>query len=198
MITRIREYFAGSKRAALLMAGFGLLLAAGFISFAVYSLTNEQAGDTSNDSEEPESTDLTEKNDSFLDLGDASLTASAGRTATRQPEEETTGEADASDSSEPGEWETFEATAYTAHCEGCSGVTRTGVDLRENPEADVIAVDPDVIPLGARVEVRGHGEFLAADTGGAITGEKIDIFMPDIEDAQSFGRQSVEIRVIDE
>ncbi|WP_147805119.1 G5 and 3D domain-containing protein [Alkalicoccus halolimnae] len=96
-----------------------------------------------------------------------------------------------------GPWQTFTATAYTASCSGCSGVTRTGVDLKADPDARVIAVDPDVIPLGSRVEVKGHGEFLAADTGGAITGNKIDIFMSGKADAREFGRRNVQVRVLD-
>ena len=60
------------------------------------------------------------------------------------------------------------ATAYTAYCEGCSGVTANGTDIRSNPNLKVIAVDPRVIPLGTRVWVEGYGEAIAADTGGAI------------------------------
>ncbi|MBB5174917.1 G5 and 3D domain-containing protein [Texcoconibacillus texcoconensis] len=94
-----------------------------------------------------------------------------------------------------GEWRTFTSTAYTAYCTGCSGVTATGIDLRSNPNQNVIAVDPNVIPLGSRVEIEGKGVYLAADTGGAIQGEKIDIFKPD--GAHSYGRQSVRIRILE-
>ena len=38
---------------------------------------------------------------------------------------------------------TMTATAYTAYCEGCSGITYTGIDLRSNPNQKVIAVDPN-------------------------------------------------------
>ncbi|PYZ91539.1 hypothetical protein CR194_19600 [Salipaludibacillus keqinensis] len=100
-------------------------------------------------------------------------------------------------SSSGGSWQTFKATAYTAYCNGCSGVTAAGIDLRANPNAKVIAVDPSVIPLGSRVEVKGHGTYIAGDTGGAIKGRKIDIFIPDKDKVQSFGRKSVEIRVLD-
>ncbi|MFX6153002.1 3D domain-containing protein, partial [Acinetobacter baumannii] len=47
------------------------------------------------------------------------------------------------------------ATAYTAYCTGCSGTTATGINLRANPNAKVIAVDPRVIPLGTKVYVEG-------------------------------------------
>ncbi len=88
-----------------------------------------------------------------------------------------------------------EATAYTAFCEGCSGITYTGIDLRANPDQKVIAVDPSVIPLGSKVYVEGYGEAIAGDIGGAIKGNKIDLFMPNHGDAIQFGRQNVTIHV---
>lgn len=88
-----------------------------------------------------------------------------------------------------------EATAYTAFCEGCSGVTYTGIDLRANPDQKVIAVDPDVIPLGSKVYVEGYGEAIAGDIGGAINGNKIDLFMENHDDAIQFGRQNLTIHV---
>ncbi|REJ09646.1 3D domain-containing protein [Halobacillus trueperi] len=91
---------------------------------------------------------------------------------------------------------TAEATAYTAYCTGCSGVTATGIDLRANPDQKVIAVDPNVIPLGSKVYVEGYGTAIAGDTGGAINGNRIDIFMPSREDALDFGRQSVKVQVL--
>jgi 3D (Asp-Asp-Asp) domain-containing protein/LysM repeat protein len=91
---------------------------------------------------------------------------------------------------------TVEATAYTANCAGCSGTTATGVDLKANPNQKVIAVDPSVIPLGSKVYVEGYGEAVAADTGGAIKGSRIDVFVPSESDAQQFGRKSVKITVM--
>src|SRR5699024_12577542 len=70
-----------------------------------------------------------------------------------------------------GETISAEATAYTASCDGCSGTTATGVDLNENSDEKVIAVDPDVIPLGSKVHVEGYGTATAADTGGDINGD---------------------------
>ncbi|MDV2685544.1 peptidoglycan-binding protein [Alkalihalophilus lindianensis] len=91
----------------------------------------------------------------------------------------------------------MEATAYTAYCEGCSGVTATGIDLRENPDQKVVAVDPSVIPLGSRVHVEGYGEAIAGDTGGAIQGNKVDLYMASKDDAINFGRQTVTVTVLD-
>ena len=73
---------------------------------------------------------------------------------------------------------TVSATAYTAYCNGCSGITKTGINLRENSDLKVIAVDPNVIKLGTKVHVEGYGYAIAGDTGGAIKGNKIDVFIP--------------------
>ncbi|UTR14760.1 peptidoglycan-binding protein [Salipaludibacillus sp. LMS25] len=89
----------------------------------------------------------------------------------------------------------MEATAYTAYCDGCSGITYTGLDLRANPDKKVVAVDPQVIPLGSMVYVEGYGEAVAADIGGAIKGNRIDIFMPNRDDALKFGRQTVDVTI---
>lgn len=88
------------------------------------------------------------------------------------------------------------ASAYTAYCNGCSGITATGVNLRANPGMKLIAVDPSVIPLGSKVWVEGYGYAIAGDTGGAIKGNRIDLHMPTKEAAYSFGRRQVKIKVI--
>lgn len=88
------------------------------------------------------------------------------------------------------------ATAYTAYCNGCSGTTAIGIDLRANPNQKVVAVDPKVIPLGSRVWVEGYGEAIAGDTGGAIKGNKIDVFIPSQEQAMQWGRKNVKIKIL--
>ena len=91
---------------------------------------------------------------------------------------------------------TMEATAYTAYCSGCSGTTAYGIDLRANPNEKVIAVDPRIIPLGTRVWVEGYGEAIAGDTGGAIKGNKIDVFIPSHENAMQWGRKQVKLIIL--
>ncbi|CAM3736256.1 3D domain-containing protein [Mesobacillus zeae] len=92
---------------------------------------------------------------------------------------------------------TVSSTAYTANCEGCSGTTATGLDLKANPGSKVIAVDPSVIPLGSKVYVEGYGYATASDTGGAIKGNKIDVFFPSNDDAIAWGRKQVKVTVIE-
>ncbi|MED4302521.1 ubiquitin-like domain-containing protein [Bacillus licheniformis] len=88
------------------------------------------------------------------------------------------------------------STAYTASCNGCSGHTATGVNLKNNPGAKVIAVDPSVIPLGSKVHVEGYGYAVAADTGSAIRGRKIDVFFPNKSTAYRWGNKRVKIKVL--
>jgi len=89
------------------------------------------------------------------------------------------------------------STAYTASCNGCSGHTATGIDLKANPNAKVIAVDPSFIPLGTKVYVEGYGYAVAADTGGNVKGKKIDVFFATKAEAYRWGNRQVKIKIID-
>jgi 3D (Asp-Asp-Asp) domain-containing protein len=103
-------------------------------------------------------------------------------------------------------WQTFEATAYVALCDtGCSGITKTGIDVRNTVTHEgkrVIAVDPSVIPLDTTVDIRlADGttfEATAQDTGGAIRGNRLDLLVSTEDHAWQFGRQTVEVRIIEE
>ncbi len=87
-------------------------------------------------------------------------------------------------------------TAYTANCRGCSGITRTGINLKKNPHLKIIAVDPRVIKLGTKVYVEGYGYAIAGDIGSAIKGNKIDLFMPNRSSALKWGRKKVKIKIL--
>ena len=84
------------------------------------------------------------------------------------------------------------ATAYTAGCYGCSGITATGVRAGYG----VIAVDPRVIPLGTKLFIPGYGRAVAGDTGGSIVGHRVDLGMDTISDAMRFGRRSVTVYIL--
>lgn len=88
------------------------------------------------------------------------------------------------------------ATAYTADCSGCSGITSTGMNLKANKNAKVIAVDPKIIPLGSKVWVEGYGYAVAADTGGSIRGHRIDVHVPTKADAHRFGIKTVKVVIV--
>jgi 3D (Asp-Asp-Asp) domain-containing protein len=84
----------------------------------------------------------------------------------------------------------FEATAYT----WTGNQTATGTW----PSRGTIAVDPAIIPLGTRLYVEGYGEGIAEDTGGAIKGEILDLYMESEDECWSWGRRTVEVRIIEE
>lgn len=81
------------------------------------------------------------------------------------------------------------ATAYTAHCDGCSG--RTAIGLPAGP--GIVAVDPRIIPLGTRLYIRGYGFALAGDTGGDIRGNRVDLGFASYSAAMQFGRREVTV-----
>ena len=54
-----------------------------------------------------------------------------------------------------------------------------------------------MIPLGSKVYVEGYGYAVAADTGGAIKGNKIDVFFPSNSDAYRWGVKKVKIKILD-
>jgi len=92
---------------------------------------------------------------------------------------------------------TVSASAFTANCNGCSGLTATGINLKSNPDMKVIAVDPDVIKLGTKVHVEGYGYAIAGDTGGSIKGNKIDVFFSTKAEAYKWGRKNVKIKILE-
>ena len=84
---------------------------------------------------------------------------------------------------------TMVATAYTANCAGCSGITAIGRPAGHG----IVAVDPSVIPLGTRLFIPGYGFAIAGDTGGAIVGHRIDLGFDSYSDAMRFGRREVTV-----
>ena len=88
---------------------------------------------------------------------------------------------------------TMESTAYYGH-----GITASGLKPVRNPNGiSTIAVDPDVIPLGTKVYVSGYGLAIAADTGGAIKGNIIDVFLNTNEECISWGRRNVTVQILE-
>lgn len=101
-----------------------------------------------------------------------------------------------------GNWTTYEATYYSPYCTGCSGTTAAGMNARASIYHEgmrMIAVDPNRIPLYSIVKVQTpHETFtaIAADTGGAIKGSRVDILVGSKDVAYSLGRHNVKIQVI--
>jgi len=87
---------------------------------------------------------------------------------------------------------TMEASAYLPTDGGGNCITASGMVAQHG----VVAVDPDIIPLGTRLYIPGYGEAIAADTGGAIQGHMIDLCMESYGEAMQFGRRDVTVYVL--
>lgn len=81
------------------------------------------------------------------------------------------------------------STAYTH----TGNRTATGI----YPHEGVVAVDPRIIPLGTKLYVENYGYAVAADTGGVIKGNKIDVFFNTYNQAISWGRRSVKVYILE-
>lgn len=88
------------------------------------------------------------------------------------------------------------ATAYYPGPESCgpnaTGYTRMGIKAQYG----VVAVDPRVIPLGTRLYVEGYGPALAADTGSAIKGQKIDLCFDTYREARLYGKKKIKVYIL--
>lgn len=86
---------------------------------------------------------------------------------------------------------TVEASAYTWGG-GASGLTSLGL----TPRKGIVAVDPRVIPYYTKMYIPGYGMAMAGDTGGAIGGHRIDLFMNSLWECYQWGRRDVEIYIL--
>jgi 3D (Asp-Asp-Asp) domain-containing protein len=100
------------------------------------------------------------------------------------------------------EWYTFEVTAYTSGPESTGkqpgdegyGITASGDPVREG----FTAACPPSLTFGTRLEIEGVGERVCTDRGSAITEGRLDIYIAELKEAWQFGRQTVEVRIIEE
>jgi len=122
----------------------------------------------------------------------------AGSATTSAPDTATTNSANAADAKPVAPAtdenrtpaETYQATAYSLHGRTASGAA---------PSQGMIAADPRVLPIGSRVRIEAgsySGEYLVADTGGAVRGKRIDIWTPNPREAMRFGRRTVKLTVL--
>lgn len=97
------------------------------------------------------------------------------------------------------------ATAYTADFDSTGkgpddpylGITSTGAMAERNPNGySTIAVDPRVIPLGTKLWVDGYGYAIAEDIGGAIKGNKIDLYFHSSSEMWNWGARNVDIYIL--
>lgn len=84
------------------------------------------------------------------------------------------------------------ATAYSNHSNTATGRR----PVRNEGGLSTIAVDPSVIPLGSKVYVDGYGYAIASDTGGAIKGNRIDVYLNSSSECDNWGRRSVNTLIV--
>ena len=87
------------------------------------------------------------------------------------------------------------ASAYTAaadECDKSDGVTASGIKVQDKR---TIACPPE-FPFGAKIEIEGRGVYVCEDRGGAIKGNKIDIYMETKKEAFAFGRRNLMAKVV--
>jgi 3D (Asp-Asp-Asp) domain-containing protein/peptidoglycan hydrolase CwlO-like protein len=92
-----------------------------------------------------------------------------------------------------GEWDMV-ATAYFSGGGGLNGNGITAIGLQT--KKGIVAVDPKVIPLGTRLYIPGYGEALAADTGGWVKGNRIDLVFDSLEDCYRYGRRKIKVYLV--
>ncbi len=98
--------------------------------------------------------------------------------------------------------EVFKATAYCSCVKCCDkdpsdewyGITASG----KRAKWGTIAVDRKVIKLGSKLRIDGFPEtvFRAEDVGGAIKGNRIDVWFPSHQEALQFGVQNIHVKVV--
>jgi len=88
----------------------------------------------------------------------------------------------------------MEASAYTKSVEEQTykGITKSGTQVSRG----TVSVDPRIIPLKTKLYIEGYGEAIALDTGGAIKGNRIDLYMETKKEAFKFGRKDVKVFII--
>lgn len=95
----------------------------------------------------------------------------------------------------PTEKFTINASAYTAAADECGksdGITASGLKVEENRTLAC----PPAFPFGTKIAIEGMGEYRCEDRGGAIKGNKIDIYMETKKEAFAFGRRNLVAEVV--
>ena len=99
----------------------------------------------------------------------------------------------------------MKATAYTSNFASTGkspgdkgfGRTATGTIAKRNPDGySSIAVDPRVIPLGTKLYIEGYGYGIAEDTGGAIKGNIIDVYLNSEYECRQWGVRTVNVYIV--
>lgn len=92
--------------------------------------------------------------------------------------------------------ESYVVTAYCACAKCCGktdGITASGARATEGV---TVAADTKVLPFGTRIYIEGVGERVVQDRGGAIRGNRIDLYFDNHQSALNFGRQTKQVTIL--
>lgn len=95
----------------------------------------------------------------------------------------------------PKESFTINASAYTAAADECGksdGITASGMKV----QAERTLACPAQYPFGAKIKIEGYGTYTCEDRGGAIKGNRFDIYMQTKSEAFGFGRRNLLAQVV--
>ena len=95
-----------------------------------------------------------------------------------------------------GDWIWANASAYCA-CASCCGKTNGITASGTKATAGRTIAAPKNYPFGTKIEIAGMGTYVVEDRGGAITGNKIDIYFDSHQEALQFGRRQLQIKIVD-
>lgn len=96
---------------------------------------------------------------------------------------------------EPPTAEIYVVTAYSVgdNYTPDHGITASG----ERVEAGVTVACPKELPFGTRVDIENVGVRTCTDRGGAIKGKRLDVYIPEIEEALKFGKRELNVSIIE-
>ncbi|MBD0372639.1 MAG: hypothetical protein ICV60_17475 [Pyrinomonadaceae bacterium] len=181
----MKSLFGGS-------AGLGLALLTASLLFS-----SPLAAETNNTSAKPQPTPVQANQEEALNTASiplattGAITAPANSSAAKKDENSAAADAGAVASAKPVTPPiNYVATAYSLRGRGASGLgVRKGT----------IAADPRVLPFGTRVRLDAgpySGEYVVTDSGSAVKGNKIDVWVPTFGEACRFGRRNVKLTVL--
>jgi 3D (Asp-Asp-Asp) domain-containing protein len=175
----MKSLFGGS-------AGIGLALLTASLLF-----TSPLAAETSNTSAKPQPTPVQITQTEAMMTASVPAAASAGAAATAFEEAKRDESGAATDAPKP----VTSPIAYVATAYNLRGRGASGLGVRKG----TIAADPRVLPFGTRVRLDAgpySGEYVVTDSGSAVKGNKIDVWVPTYQEACRFGRRSVKLTVL--
>lgn len=99
------------------------------------------------------------------------------------------------DDAKKGNLKSFEGQAFRATAYCLRGRTASGSGVRRG----IVAADRRILPLGTKIQISAgaySGTYTVADTGGAIKGKILDIWVPSCAEAMRFGRRTIKVSVV--